>query len=232
MFRRHSPLGGLLAACLIPSVLFFAATPHRTAFAQQPSGFNAQSVPVFISDFELHAVSGGTAVAKKPAPPVVGEARPALVFQDGDAPSAQAKALTDFLSNTLVQTFRQRGYVALRSAGVAEGKGVVLRGVFAEPDAANRIRRVLLGGRSQGTQFLLYVGTFNLSSQSQPLYQPAPVQTSEPYSGPVITLNNYIPLAKYELTRNPTEDEVRSLCAQIVGNLTSLLSVNPAAFAR
>jgi hypothetical protein len=46
----------------------------------------------------------------------------------------------------------------------------------------------------------------------------------------VITLNNYVPLAKYELDKNPTEEDVQKICNQIAANLVSLLETNPHAF--
>jgi hypothetical protein len=39
-------------------------------------------------------------------------------------------------------------------------------------------------------------------------------------------------LVKYEITKNPTEEDVRKVCDDIARNLTVLLSVNPAAFAQ
>ena len=50
--------------------------------------------------------------------------------------------------------------------------------------------------------------------------------------GPVITLNNYIPLAKYELDKNPTDEDVRKICAQIAASLTAILAANPNAFSQ
>jgi hypothetical protein len=45
-------------------------------------------------------------------------------------------------------------------------------------------------------------------------------------------MNNYVPLAKFELSKNPSEQEVRKICIQIVENLSNLLRTNPAAFAQ
>ena len=96
----------------------------------------------------------------------------------------------------------------------------------------NRVRRAVLGSASTNPQFVLYVGDFNLSRPDQPLYEPAPVQSPDNRFGPVITLNNYVPLAKYELSKNPTEEEVRRICSQIVANLTTLLDTNATAFSQ
>ncbi len=108
----------------------------------------------------------------------------------------------------------------------------LLEGVFAEPDKKNRIRRALLGSGSPGTKLTLYVGAFDQKSVSQPLYIEAPVQEADSTYGPVITLNAYIPMAKYEIEKDITEQNVRSICAQIAADLTALLRRNPAALAR
>ena len=50
--------------------------------------------------------------------------------------------------------------------------------------------------------------------------------------GPVITLNNYIPLAKYELDKNPSDEDVRKICTQIAASLKAILAANPSAFAQ
>src|SRR5208282_657304 len=56
------------------------------------------------------------------------------------------------------------------------------------------------------------------------------MENCDAHYGPVISLNNYIPMDKYEISKSPTEEEVRKICAQIVANLKALLSVNSAAF--
>jgi hypothetical protein len=108
----------------------------------------------------------------------------------------------------------------------------MMRGVFAETDAKNRIRRSLWGGNSTNSRFFLYVGIFNLGRPDQPLYETALEQPANSQYGPIITLNNYIPLAKYELDKNPTDEDVRKICAQIAASLTAVLAANWSAFAQ
>ena len=108
---------------------------------------------------------------------------------------------------------------------------MLLRGVFAETDGKNRIRRAVLGAGSTNPQLLLYVGTFNLKSPDQPLYQPGVVQEVDRRYGPVITLNAYIPLDKFQVAKNPTDEEVQKVCTQIAQNLKKLLEVNKEALA-
>lgn len=221
---------------------FLLADPSVANRTPQPSqGFAATSVPVYVSDFELFAApspppaKASSPTSEKKAGTASGtKDSPAAVLQDEDAPSIQARRLMDFLSTSLVESLKKSGYTASRriATSTSTGNGVLLRGVFAESDYQNRIRRAILGAGAPGAKFFLYVGTFNLSRPDQPLYQVAPVQSPDNRYGPVITLNSYIPLVKYELLKNPAEDDVRKMCDEIVRNLTTLLNSNPAAFSQ
>jgi hypothetical protein len=214
----------LLAGLLL---VFSARTTGSGTPFQYPG--QAQKVSVFVSDFQLVASPGSQ--AGKRLSPGSGEKKPASqVYAEEDTSSIQARQLMDFFANTLVQTLQRDGYVALRQAGKAPERGVLLRGVFAEPDDKNRIRRAILGGGSTGPKLLLYVGTFNLSSPDQPLYLPAAVQEPDSRYGPVITLNAYIPLSKYEVDKNPGVEDVQKICTAISNNLSALLNKNAMAF--
>ena len=138
--------------------------------------------------------------------------------------------MIDFFNLTLVQTFQKNHFNAVRVSSAPPNSGVLISGIFAEADPQNHARRGLLGSTAPGSKFILYVGVANLSRPRQPLYQPAPVQDQDARYGAVITLNNYIPLTKFEIDKNPTEDEVRKICAEIVANLAALLAANPAGF--
>jgi hypothetical protein len=208
----------------------------QTIPASNPDG---QSVPVHVSDFEL-AAQGPNGRVSVPAtgeagkPEVAGgsnAAGTATVFQDFDAPSVQARKLMDFFSLTLTQVLQRAGFEAERLGGGRPESGVMLRGVFAEVDPMSRVRKAVLGSASTSTKFTLYVGTFNLARADEPLYQLAPVQSPDARFGPVITLNNYVPMDKFDLSKNPTEEDVRKICGQIVSNLAGLLKANPSAFA-
>lgn len=217
-------------AFLALAILFISSL---TAHAQETA---TPSVPVLISDFELFSSAttpppdpNATDTSRKPPP----KDAPPAVFELSDVPSIQARRLMDFFALTLVQSFQKAGYNAARQqANSVSSSGVLLRGVFAEADARNRIRRAMLGGGAPGAKLLLYVGTYNLAKPDQPLYQLAVMQNTDVRYGPIITLNNYIPLVRFEMSKNPTEDEVRKICSQIVQNLTTLLKSNPAAFSR
>lgn len=250
----HSPVR--LIFCLLLSLApALAGAPERlprnsaalliaSRTSGQPQNLSPTSVPIFVSDFELFAV-GGVAPRRPGSPPKIKKPAatpetkdaPSPVLEDSDLPAEQARQLMDLFSDTLVESLQKAGFKAAvrraASGGTSgTGKGVALRGVFAEPDDLNRIRRALFGSRAPGPKFLLYVGSFNLSRPDQPLYRLASVQAPDSRYGPIITPNAYIPLVKYEITKNPTEEDVRKVCDDIARNLTVLLSANPAAFAQ
>ena len=244
----HPPQFSFLrGSILLFLTMLVAGGSCSLARAQSPADFSPSSVPVFVGDFELFSVTSppassrratpagttrSSAVAASPNDSVRNKADGGPLLLDSDTPSIQAQQLTDFFAVALVQALQKSGYSSVSRRGQTAKSGAQIRGVFTEPDAKNRIRRALLGGGSAGSKLLLYIGIFNLGKPDQPLYQLAPEQSPEPQFGPIITLNSYIPLAKYELPKNPTEDDVRTICAQIAASLTALLQENPAAFSQ
>ena len=215
----------VLAIAFIVMAAFPLLVPRQHLQAAQSTPTDAQKIPIYVSDFELFAAAmsdpnlkNAAASANRPDNPLYSDADPATV---------QARRLMDSFAITLVEMFQKNGYTASRITGSLPTSGVLLRGVFTEPDDKNRIRRAILGAGSTAPTFTLYVGTFNLAHEDQPLYQLAPVQSPDSRFGPVISLNAYIPLVKYELDKDPSVDDMRRICDQIVGGLTKLLTQNP-----
>jgi hypothetical protein len=215
--------------------LLISAMAGVTLLDARPQSADASTspVPVLVSDFELFSVPPPTNSPAASLPPANQQRPRTPAASDSvEIPSIQARRLMDLFAGTLLDTLHKSGYNARRARGVAVQKGALLRGVFAEPDERNRIRRALLGGTSMNPKFFLYVGIFNLARPDQPLYQLAAEQPGGNQFGPVITLNNYIPLAKYELDKNPTDEDVRKICAQIATSLTAILAANRSAFSQ
>ncbi len=230
--RSRRPL--LLPVLILAGGVLLAGGGTVRAKLQSAQGFSSSSVPIYINDFELFASatnppnSKNSDSSKKPNDP----GSPVPVFSTADVPGMQARRLMDFFANTLVDDFKKRGFtVSRRQLHPQADKGALISGVFAEPDAKNRIRRAMLGGGAPGATMVLYVGTFNLGRPSEPLYLPAAEQNSDARYGPIISLNNYIPMARFELSKSPTEKEVQEISIQIVQNVSNLLQSNPAAFA-
>jgi hypothetical protein len=206
---------------------------------------DAHSVPIYVNDFELPAAgakpasstgAGATGTPAKKAgantaPENTAPAKSPDVLLESDTPNAQARRLMDFFAMTLVEMLGKNGYTAKRQQGARPESGVQVRGVFTEIDPTNRVHKAILGGVAPGAKYMLYVAIFNLARPNEPLYQLALDEAPDERFGPLITLNNYVPMAKYELDKHPTEEDVRKICEQIVSSLTQLLEANPAAFA-
>lgn len=213
--------GGLLA---------LAAGEERMGATTRQGDPSVPGVPVYVSDFELAAIPTPGRPNKPPEKKDANTGEPTADELEV-SPSWQAHLVTETFARTLLQTLRKDGFAASRVKERPTGRGVLLRGVFAETDGKNRIRRAVLGAGSTNPQFLLYVGTFNVKSPDQPLYEPAVVQEVDRRYGPAITLNAYIPLDKFEVAKNPTEEDVQRICAQIAENLRKLLAANKEALA-
>jgi hypothetical protein len=233
MFTR-STLAKRFTAGLLLCAACVSLSPRIFAASQSPQDANPQGVPVFITDFELPVVPA-TRPTKPATPPNAAKNAsngPPSLYQDSDTPSEQARLLVDFFTKTLLQSLQNSKFTSAKQPGERPSSGALIRGVFAEPDALNRIRRALMGNDAPGGKFFLYVGIFNLARPDVPLYDLVPAQDPDPRYGPVITPNNYIPLAKFEIAKDPSEEDIRKICAQIVANLTALLAKNAIAFSQ
>jgi hypothetical protein len=133
------------------------------------------------------------------------------------------------MSENLVRALNQAGYKAGRlPAGKPVPKtGLRIRGVFAEADENNRARRLLIGGDPTGPKIVLFVGVNNLAQPEQPLYELANPPIPDSRHGPVITVTSYAPAARFELSRDPADDEFKKIATQIAADLTALLNANP-----
>jgi len=235
-------------ACLFSSLVLIAAfapallsgggrrifSPARGA---PGADINAKSVRVYVSVFDINAAPAKEP-ARVPPPPAPqrsqGSARPSTesprVPFDAEANSKEAVRLQAFFGDALLQALRKSGFTAAPQPGTRPEKGILLKGVFAEVDSQNHNCLALVGGTTPAPKFVLYVGAYNLARPDQPLYRVMTIESCDAHFGPLISLNNYVPMEKYEVNRSPTEDEVRKICAQIAANLAALLGANPAAF--
>jgi uncharacterized protein DUF4410 len=145
-----------------------------------------------------------------------------------ETPADRANALVNAMSENLIRALTQAGYHARRlPAGASLPKvGLRIRGVFAEADEKNRARRLLVGGEAVTPNMLLFVGVNNLARQEQPLYELAHPPANDPRHGPVITVTSYTPATRFELSRDPSGEELQKIASQIATNLTALVNAN------
>ena len=140
----------------------------------------------------------------------------------------QANTLVKAVSENLIRAITQAGFDARHIAANSPlpKSGVRVRGVFAEADEMNRARRLLVGGEAVGPNLILYVGVNNLKNPEQPLYVLADPPANDPRHGPVITVTSYAPAARYELSRDPSGEELEKISRQIAADLSALISAN------
>lgn len=145
-----------------------------------------------------------------------------------ETPANQAHALVSAVSENIIRALTQAGFDARRLPGGAPlpQQGVRITGVFAEADEQNRARRLLVGGEPAGPNIILYVGVNNLKSPPQPLYELADRSANDPRHGPVITVTSYTPAERFELSRDPSGDELQKISKQIAADLSALVSAN------
>ena len=233
LFSSFVLLAGLAPVLLLGSTRQ-ASHPARRA---PTSEFNPKSVSVYVSAFDINAapaqelakVPPSASPQKPPSGQRPGAGSP-MALQDAGSSAKQAERLKSFFGDALLQALRKSGFNAAPVGSSHPEKGVLLRGVFAEVDSQNHNCLAILGGTTPSPGFALYVGAYNLARPDQPLYRVMTMENCDAHFGPVISLNNYIPMDEYQVSKSPAEDEVRKVCGQIVANLKALLSVNAAAF--
>ncbi len=208
---------------------------------------------VYVSDFDLDVQHGNgtrTAPPRTPPPAPSGGASsspstaqksipltppsntPALPraanSQPEASPAERASVLVNAMSENLIVALEKAGYKArrLRTGAPRPAAGLLIRGVFAEADEKNRVRRLLIRGESAAPKMLLYVGVNNLARPEQPLYELAYAPDKDEKRGPVITITSYAPASRFELSGNPSGEELQKIASQIVADLTALLNVN------
>ncbi len=145
-----------------------------------------------------------------------------------ETPADQANALVKAVSENIIRALTKAGFDARRlSAGAPlPQSGVRIRGVFAEADERNRARRLLVGGEPVGPNIILYVGVNNLKSPEQPLYLLADPPAPDPRHGPAITVTSYAPAERFEVSRDPSSEELEKLAAKIAADLSALVTAN------
>jgi hypothetical protein len=132
------------------------------------------------------------------------------------------------MSENLLRTLGKAGYRVhrLRPGEALPQAGLRIRGVFAEPDEGNRTRRLLVGSDSTAPKMLLYVGVDDLARPEQPLYELAKPPSNDGKHGPVITVTSYSPVARFEMDKNPSDEDIKKVVTDIVADLSALLHAN------
>ncbi len=225
--------------------------PQPQASIAVPAG----AMVVYVSDFDLDVVhrkpsqkstprsSPPSASRRTPVSPTGARRRSAPTSaSDTDSsdaateetPADRANALINAVSENIIRALTQAGYDARRlpAGAPVPQQGMRIRGVFAEADERNRARRLLVGGEPVAPNMILFVGVNNLTRPAQPLYELADPPANDPRHGPVITVTSYAPAERFEVSRDPSDDELKKIAKQIAADFTALVSVNRLSFAQ
>ena len=213
---RSSPRIAFLAAILVMPIWCGPelAGVGAAAKGRQTDPPPKPTVTVYVSDFEIDVL-----------PPEAGQQKPE------DDPRRLASRLVELMSTKLVAALRKGGYTAVRMhAGDARpDRGVQIRGLFAEVDEENHWRRAVIQTADDSGAMEAMVSVANLAKPEQALYEIAPLPGNEDKPGAVITFSPYIPLTKFDLSKDAKEDVFQKIARQIVNDLTDLLNANPLA---
>ena len=219
------PYAALLATLLL--------TPNSEGleFATTYAALNEQATTsvtkptVYVSDFEIDV-----------APMPGGQGTTAPAPQQGKlSPEEEARKLAgrlvELMSSKVIAALQKAGYSAVRMhrGDARPGSGVQIHGVYAEVDNENHWRRAVIRNADDSGKMQALVAVANLSKPEQRLYEVAQLPGNEDKPGAVITLSPYVPLTKFDLSKDAKEDVFQKIAPRIVDDLTALLNANPAA---
>jgi hypothetical protein len=205
----------LLAAIIAISLWFGLESAVAGPAPREPQAGSSTTKPtVYVSNFQIDAIAPATAPAKPE-----------------DDPRKQASRLVELMSTKLLAALQKGGYNAVRMGGGRPESGVQIRGLFAEVDKENHWRRAVIRNAGESGKIQALVSVANLAKPEQALYEIAPLPDNENKPGAVITLSPYVPLTKFDLSKDASEGDFQKIAAQVVNDLTALLNANPAAFA-
>jgi hypothetical protein len=212
---RAFPRAAFVAAILFTmgwSVLELRGGGTAAKASQTPTTTPPPKPPVYVSDFEIDVVPS-----------------PAAAQTPENDPRKAASQLVQWMSKSTVAALQKAGYTATRMhAGDARpGSGAQIRGLFAEVDSENHWRRAVIRDAQDSGKMEAFVAVANLAKPELALYEFAPLQGNVPGPGAVITLSPYVPLTKYDVSKDANEDAFRRIASQIVKDLTDLLQRNP-----
>jgi len=180
--------------------------------------------PVVVYDFafdvaQLHTDQGLMSGRQGPVKRIVGGLQPE------ESPAQKAARLAGLLSESIAKELADLKIPASRESrgGPLPADGLLVAGEFLQVDEGNRLKRAIVGFGAGATEVLAQVAVYDLAqSRDQPILVYGTGTGSKPMPGAVVTLNPYAMAAKYVLSRNATEKDVRKLGSQIAKDLAQV----------
>ncbi len=223
----RSTLAALGAAVLVASVgcqsTGVGASSASEAAATKTT-LVANPRPVVVRDFAFDVAQyrpeqGVLASRQGPAKRVLGEIR------GQESPEQKAARLSGLLSETIAKELADLKIPASRAAQTAAlpADGFVVGGEFLQVDEGNRLKRAVVGFGAGADEVLVQVAVYDLAqSRDQPILVYGTGSGSKPMPGGIVSMNPYAMAAKYVLSRNATEKDVRNLGKRIAKDLAQV----------
>jgi hypothetical protein len=222
------PLLPMVAGCQSTTTGTYTTPRHDSGTASKATTTNATLVanprPVSVREFafdvaQLHSDQGVLAGRQGPAKRILGSLR-------SEETSAQkAPRFAGLLSETIAKELADLKIPASREPQAAPWplSGLVVSGQFMQVDEGNRLKRAVIGFGAGATEVLVQVAVYDLAqSREQPILVYGTGTGSKPMPGAVVTLNPFAMAAKYVLSRNANEKDVRKLGKQIAKDLAQV----------
>jgi hypothetical protein len=212
------PTAGALVAvvCLLGGCKSAKVTGEHT-FAETPA---TKPAVIYVTDFEL----GPQNIQHEEGLLPIGSRGPGIVrgILSGapSDPEARARQLVDLMSTSLVKDLTAAGFTTFRLSAVAgmPTEGWLVRGVYTEVQEGNRLQRSIIGFGHGATDVQVVTDVYDLSQgPPKPLYEVATEASSgnTPGAGPAIALNPYAAAARFVMSRQDMEKNVRQTASKI-----------------
>lgn len=133
-------------------------------------------------------------------------------------PAETAARLVELLSESIAQRLNGQGFPAMRlpPGQQASNSGWLVRGQFLEVDQGNRLRRAVIGFGAGESDMQIAVEVYNLASHADvPFLTFGAATDSGKKPGAIVTMNPYVAAAKFVLSKNASEKDVRHAGEQI-----------------
>lgn len=221
--QRH--LSTLFAGAVM--TLFAACGGAKVTSTNAVAASAAAPTTVYVSDFDLDA---GTVQQSGPGS-LINRVRPGIIGSGplgaARTPGQQARDLVDLMTNSIVDDLHKDGIAAARLApGMPlPATGWLVRGVFLQVDAGNRVRRAAIGFGAGATD-LQVVSTIDQlgTGAPQPLYTVDTNAQSGKLPGAAVTLNPYIAAARFVMAGKDLDRNTKDTAGKIADLIKTRLA--------
>ncbi len=180
---------------------------------------------IYVTDFDLEVqdVQSGPGLLPQRKQPI--GPRPNIGPRSRNAqkdPEVYSREIVELMATSLVKELTKKELNAQRFnvRGPLPANGLLVRGVFAQVDEGNRLRRVAIGFGAGDTEVQVFVSVDDLVRGSpKPFYELDTKAESRKLPGAIITMNPYVAAAKYVLSGHDLEKNITQTASKIAADI-------------